>query len=362
MPPLGAKSQIKNLIMLSITASIIVAGCGKKSQSDEILDNVQARAIIAWYLEDVEFDRTVWADVYPESQAKVDVLGRFDGKWIAVRYGEEYLEVGAPQISSTIDYRLDIPKGNREFVQNMMHLLKSARFPPVLSKRKDLGTVKPSTEIRGMFEARRADDGECRVVDAYLNCAGVFDLNPENKSQFQEPFKKKFDIVGGEYCASTFNLEPIGAYRFQMPPNKGFELREGDYTLLCDFSAEDGSKSEDVESATFEVSHHKKHKGPIYKGGLENAFCEQGDELTLHALFVDAKGKEIESVYYDELGKEMDSDVFDCFTVGVYAVKAIATDEHGVQSESHEANIFVYSTDEGLFPGMDHLPGRPVRY
>ncbi len=356
----GAKSEIRNFTKLSIVASILIAGCSEKPQNDEVLDTMQARAIIAWYFEDVKFDHSVQADVYPKSRAKVDVLGRYDGKWIAVRYGEEYLEMGAPQISPTIDYYLDIPEGNREFIQIMMQSLKKAKFTPVLSLSEELGVMKPLSQVKSMLEVRRADAGECRVVDAYLNCSGAFGLKPEGKNIFQMPLNKKFKIEGGEYCASTFSLESIGDDRFQMPPNKGFGLKEGNYTLLCDFSAEDGSRSEDVESATFEVPHCQ---GPVYKGGLEDATCEMGHEITLDALFVDAKGNEVEPVYYDEFGKRMDSNVFDCFGIGIYTIKAIATDEYGVQSESHEANIYVISFGEGLFPSdMNGSPLKSTHY
>ena len=144
-----------------------------------------------------------------------------------------------------------------------------------------------------------------------------------------------------------------------MPPNKGFRLKGGHYTLLCDFSAKDGSKIDDVEAAIFEVAHHHR---PLYQGGLEDVACESGEEIVLKAVFVDENGNEIEPVYYDELGKKMDSNVFECYGVGIYAVKAIATDEYGAQSESREGNIYVIDIDEGLYPGYDRIPGKPARY
>ena len=330
MPLLGAKSQIKNFIMLSVAASMIVAGCSEKSENDEVLDIVQARTIIAEYFEDVEFDRSVQADVYFRSKARVDVLGLYDGKWIAVRYGHGDLEQGAPSISPDIDYYLDIPKGNKRFIQSVMMIsLKSATFSPVLSRVEDFGVMKPLGAVKGMLEVRHADIGVCRIVDTYLNCTSKFDLKPSDINEFQ------------------------------LPPNKGFSLKSGNYTLLCDFSAKYGSRIDDVEAATFEVPHHDK---PLYKSGFRDATCENGAEITLNAVFVDAKGNEIEPVYYDELGKKMDSNVFDCYGIGVYAIKAIATDEYGAQSESREAKIYVFSIDDELFPGMDDLPGKPSRY
>lgn len=330
MPLLGAKSQIKNLIMLSVAASVMVVGCSEKTTSNEILDTTQAREIIAEYFEDVEFDRNVKADNYIGSKASVDVLGLYKGKWIAIRYGYGDLDQGTPSISPDIDYYLDIPKGNKRFIQSIMMIsLKSARFNPVLSQVEDFGVMKPLGAVKGMLEVRFADSGICRVVDTYLNYASEFDLRSSGKN------------------------------KFQMPVNKGFGLKEGKYNLLCDFSAKDGSRIDDIEAATFEVPHHNR---PLYQGGFEDVYCEQGREIELKAIFVDAKGNKIEPVYYDEFGKKMDSSVYDCFSVGVYAVEAIATDEYASQSESHGATIYVYSIDEGLFPGMDHLPGRPARY
>jgi len=360
MPLLGARFQVKNLIMLSVAASIIVVGCSEKTASDEILDTMQARVIIAEYFEDVEFDRSVQADVYFGSSATADILGLYDGKWIAVRYGHGDLEQGAPSISPDIDYYLDIPKGNKRFIQSVMMIsLKSARFNPVLSKIEDFGMMKPLGAIKGMLEVRFADGGVCRIVDAYLNCAGIFDLKLLGKNKFQMPYNKEFIIKNEYHCASKFDLISSGENKFQMPQNKGFSLKGGQYTLLCDFSAKDGSRINNLEAATFEVPRHDK---PLYQGGFEDATCGNGEEITLNAVFVDAKGNEIEPVYYDELGKKMDSNVFDCYGTGVYAIKAIATDEYGSQSESHEAKIYVFSIDDGLFPGMDDLPGKPSRY
>ena len=337
---------------------MVIIGCGKKSQNDEILNDAQARIIIASYLEDATFDRTVRADVYDMPKTKVDVLGRYGRKWIAVRYGEEYLEMGAPQISPDIDYRLDIPVGNKEFIQAVMQLLKKAKFSPVLSKSKKLGVVKPFTNIKGLFEVRHAKEGECRIVDLYLNCAGVYDIGPGSGTKPHRPFISKFDIEGGEYCASTFSLRNMGGYLFQMPLNKGFALKEGNYTVLCDFISKNGLKSEDVETAFFDVAHSQ---GPVYKGGFRDALCEQGDEVKLNAVFVDEEGNEVEPEYYDEFGNKMDSNEFDCFSVGVYTVKAIAIDKHGVRSESREAKVYVYNSEEQLFPGMENIPGRPAR-
>ena len=91
----------------------MAVGCSKKSENDEIVDIAQTKTIIAEYLEDVEFDRNVWADIYFESRARVDVLGLYEGKWIAVRYGYGNFEQSAPAISPDIDYYLNIPKGDR---------------------------------------------------------------------------------------------------------------------------------------------------------------------------------------------------------------------------------------------------------
>ena len=359
MPLLGAKSQIKNFIMLSVAASIIVAGCSEKSENDEVLDNMQAREIIAEYFEDVEFDRSVQADVYFGSKARADVLGSYDGKWIAVRYGHGDLEQGAPSISPDIDYYLNIPQGNKRFIHSVMTVsLKSAIFTPVLSRVEDFGMMKPLGAVKGMLEVRLADVGECQIVDAYLNCAGVFALKPLGKTKFQMPYNKELTIKNEYHCASEFDLVSSGEGQFQMPPNKGFSLEGGHYTLLCDFSAKNGSRVDDVEAAIFEVPHHGR---PLYQGGFEEAACNSGEEITLKAVFVDAKGNEIEPVYYDELGKKMDSNVFECYGVGIYAVTAIATDEYGSQSESHEANIYVMDIDADLFP-VDDPRGKPARY
>ena len=357
MALLEAKSQIKNFIMLSVVASIIVIGCSEKSESD-VLNSVQARVIIAEYFEDVEFDRSIQADVYLESRVIADGLGRYEGKWIAVRYGYGDLEQGAPSISPDIDYYLDIPKGNKRFIQIVMRSLRNAKFTPVLSQVEDFGMMKPFGTIKGMLEVRSADSGECRVVDAYLNCAGAFDLKPSGKNKFQMPYNKEFTIKNEYHCASEFDLKPSGENKFQMPDNKGFSLKSGHYTLLCDFSAKDGLSIFDVEAATFEVPHHDR---PLYQGGLENIICEQDYKITLRAVFVDAKGNKIEPVYYDELGKKMESNVFECYGIGIYAVKAIATDEYGSQSESHEGNIYVIDSEEELWPA-DDTPGKPIRY
>ncbi len=331
MPLSGARSQIKNLIMLSVSASVILVGCSGKSDNNEVLDLVQARVVIAEYFEDVEFDRSVRANVYLGSRAKADVFGKYDGKWIAVRYGNGDLDQGAPNISPDIDYYLDIPKGNKRFIQSIMMIsLKSARFTPVLSQVENFGVMKPLGAIKGILEVRYADVGVCRIVDAYLSGTDVFELKPSDQD------------------------------KFEMPKHKGVSLKEGKYTLLCDFTAKDGSYIDDMEAATFEVPHHDK---PLYKGGFEDATCGNGKELTLNAVFVDAKGNEIEPLYYDELDKKMDSNVFDCYGAGVYAVKAIATDEYGAQSESHEANIYVIDIEQGLYPAeLDDAPGRPVGY
>lgn len=118
---------------------LAVSGCGGDSHSpSDAMGDGAAKTVIAEYLEDAEYDKTVRAAFSPMEEYVCSVFGLYASKGVCVRYLSDPHLQRSPSVSDTVDYMLDIPKSDEAQIREEMQKLEMLDFMPVFSDPLDL--------------------------------------------------------------------------------------------------------------------------------------------------------------------------------------------------------------------------------